>query len=117
MRTLSTVLSSCLAVTAAGAVWFSQCRVQPDADAEPEIRLMIAPSEHPIVQAVSVPDPVVAPVDDPVFVQVDDPVSAEVKLPVKEPVQPLEERGDAMLFEIEALAITPFDEAIVFPFE
>jgi hypothetical protein len=36
---------------------------------------------------------------------------------VKEPVQPLEERGDAMLFEIEALRNMPFDEAIVTPFD
>jgi len=34
----------------------------------------------------------------------------------KAPVQPLEERGDAMLFEIEALQNTPFDEAIVNPY-
>jgi hypothetical protein len=33
------------------------------------------------------------------------------------PVQPLEERGDAMLFEIDALQNTPFDEAIVTPFD
>lgn len=35
----------------------------------------------------------------------------------REPVQPLEERGDAILFEIEALQNTPFDEAIVVPFD
>lgn len=33
------------------------------------------------------------------------------------PVQPLEERGDAMLFEIEALQNTPFDEAVVKPYD
>jgi len=33
------------------------------------------------------------------------------------PVQPLEERGDAMLFEIDALQHTPFDEAIVKPYD
>jgi hypothetical protein len=33
------------------------------------------------------------------------------------PVQPLEERGDAMLFEIDALQNTPFDEAVVQPFD
>lgn len=33
----------------------------------------------------------------------------------KEPVQSLEERGDAMLFEIEALKNTPFDEAVTHP--
>ena len=35
-----------------------------------------------------------------------------------QPVQTLEERGgDAMLFEIDALWGTPFDQAIVMPFE
>ena len=34
-----------------------------------------------------------------------------------QPVQTLEERGDAMLFEIDALQGTPFDQAIVMPFE
>jgi hypothetical protein len=35
----------------------------------------------------------------------------------KQPVQSLEERGDAMLFEMEALEGTPFDQAVVMPFE
>jgi len=35
----------------------------------------------------------------------------------KQPVQSLEERGDAMLFECEALAGTPFDQAITMPFD
>jgi len=35
----------------------------------------------------------------------------------KRPVQSLEERGDAMLFEGAALQGTPFDEAVVMPFE
>ena len=35
----------------------------------------------------------------------------------KTPVQPLEERGDAMLFEINALVGTPFDESILRPFD
>jgi hypothetical protein len=34
-----------------------------------------------------------------------------------QPVQTLEERGDAMLFEIDALQGTPFDQAVVMPFE
>lgn len=33
------------------------------------------------------------------------------------PVQTLEERGDAMLFEADALASMPFDLAIVMPFD
>lgn len=35
----------------------------------------------------------------------------------KRPAQTLEERGDAMLFEGAALESTPFDEAVVMPFE
>lgn len=40
-----------------------------------------------------------------------------VKEEAKEPVQPLEERGDAMLFEIDALQDTPFDQGVTRPFD
>lgn len=36
---------------------------------------------------------------------------------VATPVQSLEERGDAMLFEIDALGGTPFDRAVTMPFD
>jgi hypothetical protein len=45
---------------------------------------------------------------------IDAPVAVEEP---KQPVQSLEERGDAMLFEMEALQGTPFDQAVVMPFE
>lgn len=35
----------------------------------------------------------------------------------EEPARRLEERGDAMLFEIDALVNTPFDESIVQPLD
>lgn len=35
----------------------------------------------------------------------------------REPVQPLEERGDAMLFEMDALQNMPFDQSITMPFD
>ena len=45
-------------------------------------------------------------------------VSAEEKsVAVKTPVQPLEERSDDMLFEIDALGGMPFDQAITMPFD
>ena len=47
----------------------------------------------------------------------DVPLAGPATNDVKEPVQPVEERGDAMLFEIEALQNMPFDEAIVTPFD
>jgi hypothetical protein len=37
--------------------------------------------------------------------------------PVQLPVQPIEERGDAMLFEIDVLQSTPFDKEVVAPFD
>jgi hypothetical protein len=45
------------------------------------------------------------------------PATNEAPVEVNVPVQPQEERGDAMLFEIDALQHTPFDEAIVKPFD
>ena len=61
--------------------------------------------------------PVSEPMAMPVEQQMVVPATNEVPMDAKEPVQPLEERGDAMLFEIEALQNTPFDESIVTPFD
>ena len=54
------------------------------------------------------------PVAEPVEVVV---VEDAVETPFVEPVQTLEERGDAMLFEAQALMDTPFDQAITMPFD
>jgi hypothetical protein len=39
-----------------------------------------------------------------------------VEARVQQPAQSIEERSDEMLFEIGALAATPFDQSILFPF-
>lgn len=44
-------------------------------------------------------------------------VLPEEPVPSEEPVQPLEERGDAMLFEIDALQNMPFDQSVTMPFD
>lgn len=44
------------------------------------------------------------------------PVAVETKVPVQ-PIQPAEERGDSLVYESEALFGTPFDHAIVMPFD
>lgn len=62
--------------------------------------------EDPVLSAKPIP-----PSDTPAMVEA--PVAAEDP---RQPVQPIEERGDAMLFEIDALHGTPFDEAVVMPF-
>ncbi len=42
---------------------------------------------------------------------------SDVPVMVKTPVQPMEERGDAMLSEIDMLGGTPFDQSITMPFD
>lgn len=64
-----------------------------------------------------VSEPIAMPGEQPADVPPAGPATNDVPVDAKEPVQPLEERGDAMLFEIEALQNTPFDEAIVMPFD
>jgi hypothetical protein len=65
----------------------------------------------------SVPKPVAIAGEQQAVVSQAGPATNDVPMDVKAPVQTLEERGDAMLFEIEALQNTPFDEAIVTPFD
>ncbi len=45
------------------------------------------------------------------------PVPVQAPAVEEQPAQPLEERGDAMLFEIDALGSMPFDEPITRPFD
>jgi hypothetical protein len=60
-----------------------------------------------------VPEPIALPGREPSGSLTNEAPAEEAQVPV----QPLEERGDAMLFEIEALQNTPFDEAVVQPFD
>ncbi|HSR87553.1 MAG TPA: hypothetical protein VLL07_01260 [Pontiella sp.] len=63
------------------------------------------------------PEPIAIPAGRPVFDRMEASSTNEAPAETPMPVQPLEERGDAMLFEIDALQNTPFDEAIVQPFD
>ena len=63
-------------------------------------------------QAFETPVPEAAPVISGVQVS----AVSEVEK-VQKPVQTIEERGDAMLFEGQALLDMPFDQAIVMPFD
>ena len=65
----------------------------------------------------SMSEPIAMPGGQPAVVRMAVPATNDLPVDAKEPVQPLEERGDAMLFEIDALQNTPFDEAIVTPFD
>jgi hypothetical protein len=42
--------------------------------------------------------------------------SVVIEVPPQQPVETIEQRGDAMLFEIDALQGTPFNTAVVMPF-
>lgn len=43
--------------------------------------------------------------------------AASEPVEMQQPVQPIEERGDAMLHEIHALQGTPFDQEVTMPFD
>ena len=59
------------------------------------------------------------PVEASVFSELPRKIESSVRIepPPQQPVDTLERRGDAMLFEIDALQGTPFDAAIVKPFD
>ena len=81
-------------------------------------RLQLLP-EAPSGAAVLQPMEVSLPAFEP-STATESPVELEAPEAVEEPKQPvqsLEERGDALLFEIDALQGTPFDQAVVMPFE
>ena len=65
------------------------------------------PLEDPILSVKPIAT-VVPPEEIEAFVAVEEP---------KTPVQPIEERGDSMLFEADALFGMPFDQAIAMPFD
>jgi hypothetical protein len=66
-------------------------------------------------QSLEATAPIVEPVVQP---QEPRPVASPIAtLEPQRPVQTLDERGDAMLFEATALSGTPFDKAVVMPFE
>ena len=69
-----------------------------------------AESHQFLKEAPAVPDPLISSLP----AEID---SVEVVEESLSPVQTLEERGDALLFEIDALQAMPFDQAIVSPFE
>jgi len=100
MKAAHTLLIVMLAV-AGSAAYVAFRPAAPKPEPQPVARF-----EQVIVPA-SVAAPAVAPVPAAV---------ADEEQPVQ-PVQPVEERNDAMLFEIDALGNMPFDEAITRPFD
>jgi hypothetical protein len=105
MNAFTKILSGCLTVSAAGMLWLYLSHHQATISEEPDPMMCRS-------RALPVPDPAPAPV-----VYSCKPSVAPEPEVMKEPVQPIEERNDAMLFEIEALGAMPFDESIVFPFD
>lgn len=103
-----------LAVSAAGMLAYTHMDPVPEAAAAvPEIII----SEKPLDGFLSLQEPVNEQkvVSVPAYAAVaPEAVPAELPQP---PVQTIEERGDAMLFEAEALSFLPFDQAVTMPFD
>ncbi|MDF7800852.1 hypothetical protein P4C99_15360 [Pontiellaceae bacterium B1224] len=120
MKALTLVLSSVLTVSAFGLVLLRRpapvvAEAQPVVQ-ETEFQALEkpVPSVTPIEE---VGETIEEPVAEPVEVFVEEGVVEVVEPPVFKPVQTLEERGDAMLFEAQALLDTPFDQSITMPFD
>ena len=116
-------MSSVLTVSAFGLVLLRRPEPVPVSiavvDAQPvfpeticRTEIVPAPQES-VLKAVSkeAEDPVAEPAEVAPVVEV------AVETPFFEPVQTLDERGDAVLFEAQALMDTPFDQSITMPFD
>jgi hypothetical protein len=81
--------------------------------------LPVPPMQETVEVQVFQPLEAAAPVAEPVFQPLEPRpvVPPVVVIEPKRPVQTLEERGDAMLFEAGALGGTPFDQAVTMPFD
>lgn len=114
MSLISTVLGGCLAVSAVGAVWYSRSEpeILQERPPEPTQRIRRAEPEMNILPRVEIPR-----VEPNLYSEEHVKPGAPQEEEGKEPVQTIEERGDAMLFEIEALSLMPFDQAITMPFD
>ena len=88
-------------------------RSESNAPVEPEIVI----SEKLMDGFLSMQEPVTEkkPIAKPVIIS--NPPEAVVENKPAEPVQTVEKRGDAMLFEAEALHGTPFDQSVTMPFD
>ncbi|MBN2163669.1 MAG: hypothetical protein JXR25_07345 [Pontiellaceae bacterium] len=96
---IALILLTLVAVAAA-----SSNSIRPAANTAPEPEVISEP-DRSVPAAIPVADE--APPVAPPVVEVPEPSS----------VQSLEERGDAMLFEIDALGSTPFDQETISPFD
>lgn len=143
MKALVPVLSCVLAVSAFGLVLLRRPEPPPDSAAVVEPQPVAREVDARTLETAVVPEiiteagihtgektVVMEPVEAPEVVQFDEQAVEPVEVPedtrldelgaespVFTPVQTLEERGDAMLFEAQALLDTPFDQAITMPFD
>ena len=111
MKTRYIVLFGSVAVLAVGFVLLRNPAPMPSAQAvgESQLQVFAQPQTLQVLEdSFSSPEPVSKiskekGMQEPEIVQV--------------PVQSVDERGDALLFEIDALQGTPFDQAVTMPFD
>ena len=115
MKTLHTALLGALAVSALGILLIPDSGHVPDAEATAAPEIVIA--EKPMDGFMSIQDPVIEKKQLSSPTQISETSAPEIQERPVEPVQPIEERGDAMLFEAEVLGGMPFDQSITMPFD
>lgn len=110
MKTLSIALCGGLAVLAVGVVLLNDSAplVSMQLVEEQDVEILASPEIHAREETCLKAEPIFK-------------ASAEKTVEkleqVQEPVLPVEERGDAMLFEMDALQGLPFDATITMPFD
>ncbi len=108
MRALRTALIGVLAVSAAGLLLYRACGTVHEAGSA---------AEHPAAEPLQLQDPAQDPETFSSPARAGDAPDAEPAELPQRPVQTIEERGDAMLFEADALSTMPFDQEITMPFD
>ena len=104
---MKAIWTTLVVLCAVGLAYVLAGRLQPSMEAPAEDMAVVL---QPMEVSPPMPEPMVE-VEAPCLVEVPETIEEP-----KKPVQPIEERGDAMLFESEALFGTPFDRAVVIPF-
>ena len=110
MKTLSIALCGGLAVLAVGVVLLNDSAplVSMQLVEEEDVEILASPEIHALEETCLKAEPIFKASEE---------KAVEKLEQVQEPVLPVEERGDAMLFEMDALQGLPFDATITMPFD
>jgi hypothetical protein len=112
MKVLSIVMGGVLTMASVGLGLL--CRSETGSVVVPEAQRVITDSKFQALEVAAPPEEAFERMSEIAAASV---IEEVVQAPDFKPVQTLEERGDAMLFEAQALLDTPFNQSITMPFD